>query len=73
MKGPELLIKNLIKNSLHDADPYPTRILYMPSKGDLEYLEISCENLGLWTWMILIYEFLTALTNLNQSNQRIRS
>ena len=73
MKGPELLITNLIKNPLHDVDPYPTRILYMPSKGDLEYLEISCENLGLWTWKILIYEFLTASTNLIKATKELEA
>lgn len=71
MKGPELQIANLIKNSLDDVDPSPAHILYMSSKGDLEYLEISAENLGFWTQKMLILEFIAALTGQSKTMKEL--
>ena len=71
MQGSELKIENLIRNSLESVDPYPAHVLYMSSKGNLEYLEISIENLGFSPQKSLILEFLAVLTNQSSTLKEI--
>ena len=71
MQGSELKIENLIRNSLESVDPYPAQVLYMSSKGNLEYLEISIENLGFSPQKSLILKFLAVLTNQSSTLKEI--
>ena len=71
MQGSKLKIENLIRNSLEGVDPYPAHVLYMSSKGNLEYFEISIENLGFSPQKSLILEFLAVLTNQSSTLKEI--
>lgn len=71
MRGPDLQISSLISNSLRDVDPKLAQVLYMSSNGDLESLEISIENLGLWSQKAIVLEFLAFLTNQSSSMKEI--
>ena len=62
MKGSEIDIVNLIQNSLPKLNPQPVKILYNASKGDLTFLEIIIEKLGLLANKDIIIEFLSLLT-----------